>query len=89
LINIPIDSKDFNSLSARGTPNNLDSLIYYIFACEFIFLLIKLIAKFVKLIIDLTQINMQKHWNLKLITFNVISFLAYAIKLTIEIVRLF
>lgn len=66
-------------------PTNLDSLIYYIFACEFIFLLIKLIAKFTKLIIDLTQINMQKHWNMKLIVFNIISFIRYAIKLAIEI----
>lgn len=30
---------------------------------------------------------MQKHWNLKLIVFNLISFVRYAIKLAIEIVK--
>jgi hypothetical protein len=87
LINIPLYSKDFSSLTSKGLPTNTDSLIYYIFACEFIFLLIKLVSKFLKLIIDITQINMQKHWDLKIIVFNIISFIRYGIKLAIEIVR--
>jgi hypothetical protein len=88
LINIPLYSKDFSSLTSKGLPTNTDSLIYYIFACEFIFLLIKLVSKFIKLIIDLTQINMQKHWNMKLMMFNLISFIRYGIKLAIEIVKM-
>lgn len=88
MINLPIYSKDFSSLNSKGVPTNSDSLIYYIFSCEFIFLLIKLIAKFLKLITDLTQINLQKHWNHKLLVFNIISFIRYAIKLIIEIVNI-
>ena len=87
LINFPIDTKDFSSLTSKGVPTNFDSLIYYIFSCEFVFLLIKLIAKLIKLLIDLTQINIRKHWNLKLTVFNVISFIRYSIKLAIEIVN--
>jgi hypothetical protein len=63
----------------------MDSLIYYIFSCEFIFLLLKLISKFIKLSVDLTQLNMQKNWHYRLIVFNIISFLRYSIKLFIEI----
>jgi hypothetical protein len=90
LINIPIDSKEIvANMHSNNTKNsqNLDSLMYYIFSCEFIFLLIKLIAKFIKLTMDLTQLNMKKLWNHKLIVFNMISFLRYAIKLFIEIVK--
>lgn len=89
MINFPIESNDFSSLTSKGLPTNIDSLIYYIFSCEFIFLLIKLISKLIKLVIDLTQINMQKYWNMKLIVFNIISFVRYAIKLIIEIVFYF
>lgn len=92
-INFPIETKDLSILTTttqgKQTGTNLDSLLYYIFACEFIFLLLKLIAKFMKLIIDLTQINMQKHWNLRLTVFYWISFIRYAIKLFIEIVSFF
>lgn len=97
LINIPVNPKEMVELkqtynSATGatkttTTNNLDSLIYYIFACEFIFLLLKLVSKYIKMIVDLTQINMNKQWNKKLIVFNIISFLRYALKLLIEIVN--
>lgn len=88
MINIPLDSKEVsNSSNSQKSAQNLDSLMYYIFSCEFIFLLIKLISKFIKLVIDLTQLNMKKHWNHKLVVFNIISLLKYAIKLFIEIVR--
>jgi hypothetical protein len=65
----------------------MDSLIYYIFSCEFIFLLIKLISKFIKLSISLTQLNMNKIWKHKLIVFNLIGVLRYTVKLYIEIVK--
>jgi len=65
---------------------SLDSLIYYIFSCEFIFLLIKLFSKILKFIIEVTQIYMQKSWELKGITFNIINLIKYAVKLAIEIV---
>lgn len=90
LINIPLDSKEIPAQTQTGKGGqNLDSLMYYIFSCEFIFLLIKLLSKLVKLVIDLTQLNMKKHWNHKLIVFNIISFLKYAVKLFIEIVIYF
>ena len=74
--------------SSKLVSQSLDSLIYYIFSCEFIFLLIKLFSKILKFIIEITQIYMQKTWELKTISFNIINLLKYAVKLAIEIVRI-
>ena len=84
LIHIPIFQKEM--IKSKSGGNSLESLIYYVFACEFIFLLLKLIGKFIKVSISLTQINMGKNWNYKLLVFNIISILRYSIKLMIEIV---
>jgi hypothetical protein len=80
-----INSND-TSHTNNGQRTNFDFLIFYIFSCEFIFLLIKLIGKFMKLTVDLTQINMKKQWTHRLVVFNLISFTKYAIKFFIEIV---
>jgi len=83
MINIPLNQKDMVKSKAG---NGLESIIYYIFACEFIFLLLKLLGKFIKLSVNLTEINMGKNWNYKLLVFNLISIIRYSIKLFIEIV---
>jgi hypothetical protein len=81
---ITIDIKDLSN--AKSTKDAYNPLIYYIFGCEFVFLIIKLLAKFFKLSIDLTQITMGKDWQHRILVFNMISFVRYAIKLMIEIV---
>jgi hypothetical protein len=83
---ITVDIKDLSNI--KNSKDAYNPLIYYIFGCEFIFLMIKLVAKFFKLAIDLTQINFGKDWQHRLVVFNMISFIRYAIKLTIEIVRI-
>ena len=75
---------DFSS-SGRGSQNNMDKLIYFIFGNEFMFLLLKLIIKFLKLSIDLTMINLQKTWDYRRPVFNLLSFSRYTFKIIIEI----
>ena len=61
-----------------------DFLIYYVFNCEFLFLFIKIVAKFYKLMINITSINMDKIWDYRNLTFNIISTIKYAIKILCE-----
>ena len=61
-----------------------DFLIYYVFNCEFLFLFIKIVAKFYKLMINITSINMGKIWDYKSLTFNIISTIKYSIKILCE-----
>lgn len=61
-----------------------DFLIYYVFNCEFLFLFIKIVAKFYKLMINITSINMEKIWDYRNLTFNVISTIKYSIKILCE-----
>jgi hypothetical protein len=75
---------DFSSTD-KGSQNNMDKLIYFIFGNEFLFLLLKLIIKFLKLTIDITSINLQKTWDYRRPVFNVFSFSRYAFKIFIEI----
>jgi hypothetical protein len=75
---------DFSNVG-KGSQNNMDRLIYFIFANEFMFLLIKLLIKFWKLIIDLTSINLQKTWDYRRPVFNFLSFARYTFKIIIEI----
>jgi hypothetical protein len=82
---VPLDSNG-NYTTVKSSAVVMDSLLYYIFSCEFIFILLKLVSKLIKLIMDLTSINMQKQWDYRNIVFNVISFFRYALKLLIEVV---
>ena len=82
---ITVDIKDLSNL--KSSKDAYNPLIYYIFGCEFIFLMIKLVAKFFKLSVDLTQINFGKDWAHRLLVFNMLSFIRYAVKLLIEIVK--
>ena len=61
-----------------------DFLIYYVFNCEFLFLFIKIVAKFYKLMINITSINMGKVWDYSNLTFNIISTIKYSIKILCE-----
>ncbi len=81
---ITVDIKDLSN--AKSSKDSYNPLIYYIFGCEFVFLIIKLVAKFFKLSVDLTQITFSKDWAHRILVFNLISFVRYAIKLLIEIV---
>ena len=75
------------SLTTNEQEKNLshaEFLIYYVFNCEFLFLFIKIVAKFYKLMINITSINMDKIWDYRNLTFNVISSIKYAIKILCE-----
>ena len=61
-----------------------DFLIYYVFNGEFLFLFIKTVAKFYKLMINITSINMEKVWDYSNLTFNIISTIKYSIKILCE-----
>lgn len=73
------------SQAGKSSANNLDKLIYFIFANEFMFILVKLTVKFIKLTIDLTSINIQKTWDYRRSVFNLLSFSRYTFKIIIEI----
>ena len=64
--------------------SHAEFLIYYVFNCEFLFLFIKIVAKFYKLMINITSINMDKIWDYRNLTFNIISTIKYAIKILCE-----
>ena len=75
------------SLTTNEQEKNLshaEFLIYYVFNCEFLFLFIKIVAKFYKLMINITSINMDKIWDYRNLTFNVISSIKYSIKILCE-----
>ncbi len=61
-----------------------DFIIYYIFNCEFLFLFIKIVSKLYKLAIDLTSMNMDKIWEYRNITFNIISTIKFSIQIVCE-----
>ena len=67
----------------NNRPNG-EFLIYYIFNCEFLFLFIKIVAKFYKLMINITSVNLDKTWDYKNLTFNIISTVKYSIKILCE-----
>lgn len=69
----------------RSTSNSIDKLFYVVFINEFIFLLVKLFIKFIKLVIDLTSINLQKTWDYRRTVFSLMSFARYTFKIIIEI----
>ncbi len=73
--------------------DSMDFLIYYLLSLEvfiplkkFLTLLLKLLSKMIKYIIELTQIYVGKVWDLKSISFAIISFIHYSVKLYVEIV---
>lgn len=67
----------------KNRPNG-EFLIYYVFNCEFLFLFIKIVAKFYKLMINITSVNLDKTWDYKNLTFNIISTVKYSIKILCE-----
>ena len=69
----------------RTTTNSIDKLFYVVFVNEFMFLLMKLFMKFMKLVIDLTSINLQKTWDYRRPVFNLMSIARYTFKIVIEI----
>ena len=76
-----------NSMTSNEKEKNQshgDFLIYYVFNCEFLFLFIKIVAKFYKLMINITSINMEKIWDYRSLTFNIISSIKYSIKILCE-----
>jgi len=69
----------------RSNSNSIDKLFYVVFINEFMFLIVKLLMKFIKLVIDLTSINLQKTWDYRRPVFNLMSFARYTFKIFIEI----
>ncbi len=71
----------------RTTKNNdiKDLFISFIFSSEFLILFIKLIAKFYKLLINITSINVGKVWEYRPLVFSLISTVKYSVKLLCEI----
>ena len=79
LYTMSVTSNEKEKIQSHG-----DFLIYYVFNCEFLFLFIKIVAKFYKLMINITSINMDKIWDYRNLTFNIISSIKYAIKILCE-----
>ena len=61
-----------------------DYLIYFILNSKYLFLLLTIIAKSYKLIINITSINMGKIWDYRGLTFKIISTIKYSIKILYE-----
>ena len=83
-INYLLYNSSMTSNERQKNQSHGDFLIYYVFNCEFLFLFIKIVAKFYKLMINITSINMEKIWDYKSITFNIISTIKYSIKILCE-----
>ena len=83
-INYLLYTMSVTSNEKEKTQSHGDFLIYYVFNCEFLFLFIKIVAKFYKLMINITSINMDKIWDYRNLTFNIISSIKYAIKILCE-----
>ena len=75
--NSKIDEKLFNK-------SQEEYLIYFILNTKYLFLLITIIAKSYKLIINITSINMGKIWDYRALTFKIISTIKYSIKILNE-----
>ena len=83
-INYLLYTMSITSNEKEKNQSHGDFLIYYVFNCEFLFLFIKIVAKFYKLMINITSINMDKIWDYRNLTFNIISSIKYAIKILCE-----
>lgn len=83
-LNYVLYSMSLISNEQEKNQSHADFLIYYVFNCEFLFLFIKIVAKFYKLMINITSINMDKIWDYRNLTFNIISTVKYAIKILCE-----
>ena len=71
----------------NGLPDILSSLVRSKSTLnQFLTLLLKLVSKMIKYIVELTQLYMGKVWDLKSISFAIISFIHYSVKLYVEIV---
>jgi hypothetical protein len=80
-LNYLLYNSSMSSNERQKNQSHGDFLIYYVFNCEFLFLFIKIVAKFYKLMINITSINMGKIWDYKSLTFNIISTIKYSIKI--------
>lgn len=76
----------YKELNLSNKNETADSIIFSIVSNEFILLFILLIARFYKLIINITSINMGKVWEQRLIVFRLIGLIKYIAKLCFEIV---
>ena len=83
-INYLLYSMSITSNEKEKNQSHGDFLVYYVFNCEFLFLFIKIVAKFYKLMINITSINMDKIWDYRNLTFHIISTIKYAIKILCE-----
>ena len=78
------DNTDISKID-RSSSNSTDKLFYVVFMNELQFLLAKVFVKFIKLVIDLTSINLQKTWDYRRPVFSIMSFARYTFKIFIEI----
>ncbi len=83
-LNIGQGGTDISKIE-RASSNNIDKLFYVVFMNEQNFLLAKIFVKFIKLVIDLTSINLQKTWDYRRPIFSLMSFARLTFKIFIEI----
>ena len=77
-------TETINSLSIKRD-NQSEIFVYLYYGNEFLTLFIFLVAKFYKLTINITSINMGKIWEHRTIAFTVISLIRYIVKLKNDI----
>ena len=82
---IELLSLNFNRNSINLNYSMGDLLIYCIFSCEIIYIQLKLLVKFLKLSIDITELCKGKSWEYTKFSFSIINFLRYIVKATVEI----
>jgi len=78
-------SKDYFNFTGLEGKNAGEVIIYCIFTCEIIYCQLKLFMKFIKLSIELTELENQKEWEHKKITCLFFEFMRFLLKALIAI----
>jgi hypothetical protein len=79
----------YTSLNDLKKYNNFDLYMNFIISQEFLILFIKCIAKFYKLIVLLTCINLDKIWEKRLLVFSIISLIKHLVNMILDIKQIY
>jgi len=92
IVSRPLNALGINLLSFKMEEslsilhmNTADALIYTVFTCEALYIQLKLIVKFLKLSVDITELQLQKIWEHNQLSFNVLNLLRYIVKSMIQV----
>lgn len=83
-VGIDLLSLSFDINISSGFTGN-DSLIYCIFSSELLFIQFKLFIKFMKLSVEMTELQLKKHWEYNQLSLSILNLFRYFFKVLLEI----